>query len=113
MASSTLGTIPSEPFVIGTLCLIAVSLAVALSPIIFISSGLGPINTILFCEQIFANDAFSARNPYPGCIASLFVISAAEIMLGIFKYESALLAAPIQIASSASFTCKESLSASE
>ena len=93
--------------------MIAVSLAVALSPIIFISSGLGPINTILFCAHIFAKDAFSDKNPYPGCIASLFVISAAEIILGIFKYESALLAEPIQIASSANATCKESLSASE
>jgi len=37
-------------------------------------------------------------------MASLPVICAAEIILGIFKYESALLAVPIQIASSASFT---------
>ena len=101
------------PFVTGTLLAIAVALAVALSPIFIIHSGLGPINAILCISQIFPNLAFSDKNPYPGWIASAPVISAAAMILGIFKYDSVLEIPPIQTASSANITCKLSLSASE
>lgn len=92
---------------------IAVALAVALSPILVIHSGLGPINVILCSSQIEANLAFSDKKPYPGWIASAPVISAAAIILGTFKYDSVLDTPPIHTASSASLTCKLSLSASE
>ena len=63
--------------------------------------------------QIFENSAFSERNPYPGWIASEFVISAAAIILGILRYDSLEIAGPIHTASSANLTCKLSISALE
>ena len=84
LASDILLTIP-VPLVSGTLLAMAVALAVALSPIFVIHSGLGPINVILCSSHIEANLAFSDKNPYPGCIASAPVISAAAIILGTFK----------------------------
>jgi hypothetical protein len=38
-----------------------------------------------FSEHIFEKLAFSAKKPYPGWIASEFVISAAAIILGILR----------------------------
>ena len=90
-----------------------VVLAFALSPIPSIISGPAPINFIPCSSQIFENLAFSERNPYPGCIASAFVISAAAIIFWIFRYDSVLGAGPIHTASSANRTGKLSLSAKE
>ena len=38
--------------------------------------------------QISANSAFSARNPYPGWMASAPAISAAAMMRGMLRYDS-------------------------
>ena len=65
-ASSTLSNKPLPPGTTGTPALIMVSLAVILSPILLIISGVGPINLIPWSAQICANLAFSAKNPYPG-----------------------------------------------
>jgi hypothetical protein len=56
-----------------------------LSPIIEITRAEGPMNFIPTRSQISANRAFSARNPYPGWIASAPVSSAAEMIAGIFS----------------------------
>ena len=106
-------TNPSEPGTVGTPASFIVALAEALSPIRSIISGDAPINLIPCSAQIFENLAFSERNPYPGWIASALVISAAAIILGIFKYESLLAGGPIHTASSAKRTCKLSASAVE
>ena len=52
-----------QPRVDGTPALIIVSLAVILSPIALIISGVGPMNLIPCLPQISANLLFSARNP--------------------------------------------------
>ena len=90
-----------------------VALAVALSPIFEIISAEAPINFIWCSSHILENFAFSERKPYPGCIASAFVISAAAMILDILRYDSELGAGPMQTASSANFTCKLSASAFE
>ena len=97
----------------GTPAAFIVFFAWALFPIALIISPLGPIKENPFSLQMLENSALSAKNPYPGWIASAFVISPAEIILGIFKYDFLLSGGPIQIASSANFTCSEYLSADE
>ncbi len=63
LASSKLSTTPSLPGTTGTLFLIMVSLATALSPMELIDSGDGPMNLISCSRQILENSAFSERNP--------------------------------------------------
>src|SRR5690554_4381605 len=104
MPSSIEDRRPSEPGMVGTPAAAMVALAVALSPILLIMSGVAPINLMLYSSQILENSAFSDKNPYPGWIASALVISAAAMMRGIFRYESLLGAGPIQTASSANLT---------
>ena len=84
-ASSTSSTGPGVPGTTGTPVSAMVRRAVALSPISRICSGVGPMKVIFDAAQISANSAFSARNPYPGWIASAPVISAAAMMRGIFR----------------------------
>ncbi|MBA7637644.1 hypothetical protein ES703_45290 [subsurface metagenome] len=55
-------------------------LAQTLSPIFLIISKGGPINSMPFDSHISANWGFSARNPYPGWIASQFVTRQALII---------------------------------
>jgi hypothetical protein len=43
------------------------------------------MNFISDSTQISENSAFSAKKPYPGWIASAFVISAAAIILGMLR----------------------------
>ena len=43
------------------------------------------LKAMLEAAQVSANSAFSARNPYPGWMASAPVISAAAMMRGIFR----------------------------
>ena len=50
----------------GTLASIAIFLEEILSPMAFIISFVGPINTIPFSSQALTNSGFSERNPYPG-----------------------------------------------
>ena len=76
---------PSDPGTHGTPASFMVSLAVALSPILSIWSAEAPINLIPCSAQIRENLEFSLRKPYPGWIASAFVISAAEIMFGMLR----------------------------
>ena len=63
IASSTVGTMPSEPGTVGTPTSIIVARAVALSPIERICAGVGPMNVMSDRAQISLNSAFSARNP--------------------------------------------------
>src|SRR5579885_1982296 len=88
-------------------------LAVALSPMAAMTCGLGPMNVNPWSAQISAKRAFSAKKPYPGCTASQPVISAVEIMFGMFKYERGTGPGPTQNASYACRTCSDSRSASE
>src|SRR6476646_2460426 len=71
------------------------------------------MKAMLEALQVSANSAFSARNPYPGWIASAPVISAAAIRLGIRRYEARLGGGPMQTSSSANRTWSDSRSASE
>ena len=76
---------PLDPGIVGTPAFSIVDFAAALSPIPSIIFGEAPINLIPFSAHIFEKLEFSARNPYPGCTASEFVISAAAIIFGIFR----------------------------
>ena len=62
-AFSSLSTTPSLPGMTGTLALVAISLALALSPKLTMASAEGPINLILQSEHCSAKSAFSAKNP--------------------------------------------------
>ncbi len=79
-ASSNSSISPSEPGTVGTPTSIMVRRAVALSPMARIWSAVGPTKTIPDRWQISLNSGFSARNPYPGWMASAPVISAAAMM---------------------------------
>ena len=81
-ASSGSSMAPSEPGTTGMSRAATIFLAVALSPISRICSAVGPMNVMLDASQVSANAALSARNPYPGWIASAPVSSAAAMMLG-------------------------------
>ena len=70
---------------VGTPAAFIVAFAVALSPILSIISAEAPINLMPFSAHILENLAFSDKKPYPGWIASALVISAAAIILVIFK----------------------------
>ena len=59
--------------------------ALILSPILFNTLLEGPINLKPLVSIISANISDSDRNPYPGCIASALVSSAALIIDGMFK----------------------------
>ena len=63
LAALTSSNKPSPPGTTGTPALIMVSLAVILSPMLLIISGVGPINLIPWSAQICANFAFSAKKP--------------------------------------------------
>ena len=54
---------------VGTDAFIASSLALSLSPITEITFGEGPTQTIPSFLTLRANEAFSDKKPYPGCIA--------------------------------------------
>ncbi len=58
-----MATAPSLPGTTGTPQLRIVLFANALSPILLIISGEGPINLIFVSAQISENSAFSAKNP--------------------------------------------------
>jgi hypothetical protein len=60
-----------------------------------------------------ANSLFSLRKPYPGCTATAWVDFIASSTASMRRYESFGGAGPSSTASSASFTCGASLSASE
>src|SRR3984957_19123956 len=64
-------------------------------------------------STISANPAFSDRKPYPGWRASAPVMSAADSIAAIFKYESRAGAGPMHTLSSARRTCMASASAVE
>src|SRR6185436_18480996 len=112
-ASSGSSTPPGVPGMIGTPTSCIVFRAAALSPMVRICDGVGPMNAMFDAMQVSANSAFSARNPYPGWIASAPAISAAAMMRGILRYDSRAGAGPMQTSSSANRTCSDSRSASE
>ena len=84
LADSTV-TGPSNPSGIGTSASFAANLARPLSPNSSRVSIFGPINTIPSFWHLLANSAFSAKNPYPGCIESAPDFLAILIMLSISK----------------------------
>ena len=45
----------------------------------------GPMKAMSQDSQTSAKWGFSERNPYPGCTASAFMISAALMMRGMFR----------------------------
>ena len=56
-------TAPSEPGTVATLAERMMDFALALSPMLEITSAVGPTNSIPIFSQISARYAFSARNP--------------------------------------------------
>ena len=62
-ASSTSSTGPGEPGTTGTLLAIIAARAAALSPIVRIWCGVGPMKVMPLAAQVSANSAFSARKP--------------------------------------------------
>ena len=102
-----------DPGVTGSPASMAALRAVILSPKRRICSAVGPIKVMPCFSTISAKSAFSDKNPYPGWMASAPVISAAEIIAGLFRYESDERAGPMQTASSARRTCIALASASE
>ncbi len=89
------------------------SRARALWPTAAIVSGSGPMKWMLHELHTSAKCAFSARNPYPGWIASTSAISAAAMIEGMFRYDALPAAAPMQIVSVAWRRYSASASASE
>jgi hypothetical protein len=112
-ASLSVLTSPSDPGTVGTPAAFMVSRAVDLSPIVRMCSERGPMNSIPWSAQISTNVAFSERKPYPGWMASAPREMAAAMMLGIERYDSLDGGAPMQTASSASCTWRQSSSAVE
>ncbi len=84
-ASSTPSSGPSLPGTTGAPACLAMERAWALSPMSRMASGDGPMKVMPQARQISAKAAFSDRRPYPGWMASLSVIEAAEMMLGILR----------------------------
>ena len=70
---------------VGTPAFSAMSFAFSLSPIEVIILELGPTQIKPALMTSLENCAFSERNPYPGCIASAPVCSAAAIISLPFK----------------------------
>ncbi len=112
-ASSSVSTAPSDPGKIGTPAAFAARLHATLSPSIAIASGDGPMNSIRQSRQTCAKSARSARNPYPGWIASTLATSAAEMIRDTLRYDSFDGPGPMQIASSACLSQGPARSASE
>ena len=69
-ASSTVSTASVVPGTIGTPASFISSRARVLDPMASIASAGGPTKTMSAFSQARAKAAFSARNPYPGWIAS-------------------------------------------
>ena len=76
---------PSEPGTQGTPSFCMVSLAMILSPMRAMCSGVGPMKAMPWASTISANWAFSDKKPTPGWMASAPVIAAAETIAGMFK----------------------------
>ena len=84
LASWEFSNTPLLPGITGTPASFIVRLASALSPIIEIAFEEGPMNLNPMLSTISAKAAFSAKKPYPGCMASAAEISAAaNIRLGL------------------------------
>ena len=69
----------------GILQSLATRTAAALFPHRLMTLGGGPMKRMLLLSQTSAKCAFSARKPQPGWIACTSVISAAEMMRGMFR----------------------------
>jgi hypothetical protein len=76
---------PSEPGTQGTPAAFMTLMADTLSPIIRIVSALGPTKMKPLFSTRSAKSAFSERNPYPGCIATESVTSAALMIAGMLR----------------------------
>ena len=84
-ASVTSGMISSLPGITGSFAFFISRLARFLSPMSLMTDAGGPINVTPELSQISGNRGFSAKNPYPGWIASALVISAALMMWGMLR----------------------------
>src|SRR5688572_9495098 len=78
---------PSYPGTVGTPISVAARRAAALSPIAAMASAGGPIQVRPAAVTIRAKDGFSARNPYPGWIASAPDRRATSRMPSASRYE--------------------------
>ncbi len=77
-------SIPAEiPGMIGTPAFAIIFLAVILLPTVSMDLPDGPMKTTPIFSHSLANSGFSARKPYPGCIASAPVFSATSRILSI------------------------------
>ena len=82
-ASAVTGSV--VPGTIGTPAAFISSRALVLEPIASIAFGGGPMKTILAFLHAWAKAAFSARNPYPGWIASAPAWAATSRILSTFR----------------------------
>ena len=73
------------PSITGTPAFFIRAFEVILSPIWWITSPVGPISLIPFFSHASPNLGFSAKNPYPGWIASAPDSSAISMIFSIFK----------------------------
>jgi hypothetical protein len=89
----------------------AASRAATLSPIRRIDWAVGPTKISPAASTAAANSEFSARNPYPGWMASAPVAFAAARIASRLRYDFDACAGPMSTHSSASRTASESLSA--
>ena len=84
-ASATSSAGDVVPGTIGTPASDISSRARVFDPIASIALAGGPMNTTPAFSQASANSAFSARNPYPGWIASAPAFSAVSRILSTFR----------------------------
>ena len=86
MPRATSGSVTAaEPGTTGTSASCAARRASALSPIVEISSALGPTKTSPASVTARENEGRSDRNPYPGCTRSHPVDLAASSSLSLFR----------------------------
>ena len=87
-ASSSDSIAASFPGTVGTFTELATSLDCILSPRLFIIFAVGPMNSIPSSSHACANTGFSARNPYPGWMASTPFAFASAMISEILRYAS-------------------------
>ena len=87
---------PTAPSTRGTLILLINFLACILLPIRAMTLLVGPIKVIPASSQALTKSGFSARNPYPGWMASQLALCATEMIFPIFRYVSLKTSLPIQ-----------------
>src|ERR1700693_3724515 len=104
-SSTSVPSGPSDPGTQGMPAAFMCLMADTLSPIMRMVSARGPTKMNPLFSTRSAKSAFSDKKPYPGWMATASVTSAALMMAGMFRYDSADCGGPMHTVSSASSTC--------